>query len=266
MLVYLVWCYSSGHGQSEKLCYLAKENRSKALETLLSENGCDVNQIHSLGWTALHVAAMNDSVRAMKLLLQAGADPNVRDEYSTPFKTAGKRKMRVMDVIMIREDEFSHRLNKNANFCGFTPLHYASLIDSYEGVKLLLDGGADATMKDDSGHTADEYTENETIKKLIKANKEEFIERKRKREAEERKKYPLERRIKEAIIGQEGAITIVSSAIRRRENGWYDEDHPLVFLFLGSSGIGKTELAKQVAKYLHKDNKEVGGALHHVTR
>jgi hypothetical protein len=33
----------------------------------------------------------------MKLLLQAGADPNVRDEYSTPFKTAGKKKMRVMD-------------------------------------------------------------------------------------------------------------------------------------------------------------------------
>jgi ankyrin repeat protein len=42
---------------------------------------------------------------------------------------------------MIREEEFSHRLNKNANFCGFTPLHYASLIDSYEGVKLLLQGG-----------------------------------------------------------------------------------------------------------------------------
>ena len=34
------------------------------------------------------------------------------------------------------------------------------------------------------------------------------------------------------------------SAIRRKENGWYDEDHPLVFLFLGSSGIGK-EILKQ---------------------
>ncbi|XP_028401768.1 caseinolytic peptidase B protein homolog isoform X3 [Dendronephthya gigantea] len=192
----------------------------------------------------------------MKLLLQAGADPNMKDEYSTPFKTAGKKKMRVMDVIMIREDEFSHRLNKNANFCGFTPLHYASLIDSYEGVKLLLQEGADPTLKDDSGHTAEEYTENESIKKLIKANKEDFIQRKRKRETDERRKYPLEKRIKEAIIGQEGAIAVVSSAIRRRENGWYDEDHPLVFLFLGSSGIGKTELAKQVAKYLHKDNKK----------
>ena len=34
------------------------------------------------------------------------------------------------------------------------------------------------------------------------------------------------------------------SAIRRRENGWYDEEHPLVFLFLGSSGIGKYQELK----------------------
>lgn len=43
-------------------------------------------------------------------------------------------------------------------------------------------------------------------------------------------------------------------AIRRKENGWADDEHPLVFLFLGSSGIGKTELAKQVARYIHKEN------------
>ena len=35
------------------------------------------------------------------------------------------------------------------------------------------------------------------------------------------------------------SLTFVSvAAIRRKENGWYDEEHPLVFLFLGSSGIG----------------------------
>ncbi|XP_067138665.1 mitochondrial disaggregase-like [Centruroides vittatus] len=53
-----------------------------------------------------------------------------------------------------------------------------------------------------------------------------------------------------------GARSILISPIRRKENGWYDEEHPLVFLFLGSSGIGKTELAKQIAKYSHKGKQE----------
>uniref|UniRef100_A0A8D3CXI4 ClpB family mitochondrial disaggregase n=1 Tax=Scophthalmus maximus TaxID=52904 RepID=A0A8D3CXI4_SCOMX len=83
-----------------------------------------------------------------------------------------------------------------------------------------------------------------------------FQEAQARREAAERRRFPLERRLKEYIIGQEGAINTVASAIRRKENGWYDEEHPLVFLFLGSSGIGKTELAKQVARYMHKDIKK----------
>ncbi|RKP35213.1 P-loop containing nucleoside triphosphate hydrolase protein [Dimargaris cristalligena] len=79
----------------------------------------------------------------------------------------------------------------------------------------------------------------------------------RKRRAKElRRKYPLEEQLKEVIVGQLAPINAVASAIRRRENGWHDEDRPLVFLFLGSSGVGKTELAKQVAKYIHKDDKD----------
>lgn len=48
-------------------------------------------------------------------------------------------------------------------------------------------------------------------------------------------------------------MKILFEAVRRKENGWADDDHPLVFLFLGSSGIGKTELAKQLANYIHKE-------------
>jgi ATP-dependent Clp protease ATP-binding subunit ClpB len=59
--------------------------------------------------------------------------------------------------------------------------------------------------------------------------------------------------MKQHLIGQDAAIQIVCSTIRRKENGWFDDEHPLVFLFLGSSGIGKTELAKQIANYLHGD-------------
>ncbi|XP_054268283.1 caseinolytic peptidase B protein homolog [Macrosteles quadrilineatus] len=75
----------------------------------------------------------------------------------------------------------------------------------------------------------------------------------RQKSIEERRRFPLEQRLKQHIVGQEGPIPIVAAAIRRKENGWADDEHPLVFLFLGSSGIGKTELAKQLAHYIHKD-------------
>lgn len=77
-----------------------------------------------------------------------------------------------------------------------------------------------------------------------------------KRTKEARKAFPLEKRLMSKIVGQHQAILAVSQQIRRKENGWHSSEHPLVFLFLGSSGIGKTELAKQVAWYMHEDDKD----------
>ena len=53
------------------------------------------------------------------------------------------------------------------------------------------------------------------IKKSLKNYAERFEETKTQREMEERRKFPLEQRLKEFIVGQEGAITTVASAIRR---------------------------------------------------
>ena len=53
------------------------------------------------------------------------------------------------------------------------------------------------------------------------------------------------------MIGQHVAVETIVKNIIKKENGWMS-DKPLVFLFLGSSGVGKTELAKQLAKYLFK--------------
>ena len=61
----------------------------------------------------------------------------------------------------------------------------------------------------------------------------------------------LEEKIGEKIVGQRGPIRLIANAIRLREGGWVDPDRPLTMLFLGSSGVGKTELAKQLALYLH---------------
>ncbi|KAJ3503938.1 hypothetical protein NLJ89_g8205 [Agrocybe chaxingu] len=97
----------------------------------------------------------------------------------------------------------------------------------------------------------EEKTELERLKKH-EVQKEEERKKKVGEEEELRKRHlEIEKIIGDKIIGQRGPIRSIASAIRLRENGWVDPDRPLVMLFLGSSGIGKTELAKQVAYYLH---------------
>ncbi|KAM9079234.1 mitochondrial disaggregase isoform 2-T2 [Megaptera novaeangliae] len=210
-------------------------------------------------------AALMEAVRAnnvqevssvVQVLLAAGADPNLGDDFSSVYKTAKEQGIHSLEVLVTREDDFNNRLNNRASFKGCTALHYAVLADDYRTVKELLDGGANPLQRNEMGHTPLDYAREGEVMKLLRTSEAKYQEKQRKREAEERRRFPLEQRLKEHIIGQESAIATVGAAIRRKENGWYDEEHPLVFLFLGSSGIGKTELAKQTAKYMHKDAKK----------
>ncbi|KAM5248108.1 mitochondrial disaggregase isoform 2-T2 [Ctenodactylus gundi] len=209
---------------------------------------------------ALMEAARTNNVQevssVVQALLAAGADPNLGDDFSSVYKTAKEQEMHSLEVLVTREDDFNNRLNNRANFKGCTALHYAVLADDYRTVKELLDGGANPLQRNEIGHTPLDYAREGEVMKLLRTSEAKYQEKQRKREAEERRRFPLEQRLREHIIGQESAITTVGAAIRRKENGWYDEEHPLVFLFLGSSGIGKTELAKQTAKYMHKDAKK----------
>ena len=115
------------------------------------------------------------------------------------------------------------------------------LTDNLEIIKLLLDNGADPLIENELGHRAYEYCATDEAKKLLESFEKTAIQKKEAKLREERRKFPLEQRLKQHLVGQEAAIQTVCSVIRRKENGWIDEDHPLVFLFLGSSGIGKTK-------------------------
>ncbi|XP_058490250.1 mitochondrial disaggregase [Solea solea] len=241
--------------KGDALLEAARTNNVQDVTRLLKE-GVNPNHRHSLGWSALMVAAMNRQHSVVKVLLKAGADPNAGDHFNNVYDTSREKGIHSLEVLVSREDEFSSRLSSRAGFRGCTALHYATLADDPHTVRILLEAGANPLQTNELGHTARAYAKEGEVGTALLEWEGKFQEMQAKREAEERRRFPLERRLKEHIIGQEGAINTVASAIRRKENGWYDEEHPLVFLFLGSSGIGKTELAKQVARYMHKDIKK----------
>ncbi len=75
-------------------------------------------------------------------------------------------------------------------------------------------------------------------------------------ESEKQKLLRLEDILGERVVGQERAITAVAEAIRRNKSGLSDPDRPTgVFMFLGPTGVGKTELAKTLAGFLFDDER-----------
>jgi ATP-dependent Clp protease ATP-binding subunit ClpB len=64
----------------------------------------------------------------------------------------------------------------------------------------------------------------------------------------------MEESISSVVVGQEEAVAAVCNAVRRNRSGLGDEDRPIgVFLFLGPTGVGKTELSKALADFLFND-------------
>ena len=74
-------------------------------------------------------------------------------------------------------------------------------------------------------------------------------------EGEKEKLVKMEERLGERVIGQRQAISAVSNAVRRARAGLQDENRPIgSFLFLGPTGVGKTELSKALAEFLFDDD------------
>ena len=74
-------------------------------------------------------------------------------------------------------------------------------------------------------------------------------------EGEREKLLRMEKDLHRRVVGQNAAILVVSNAVRRARAGLNDENRPLgSFLFLGPTGVGKTELTKAVAEFLFDDD------------
>lgn len=77
-------------------------------------------------------------------------------------------------------------------------------------------------------------------------------------ETERTKLLHMEDRLHERVVGQDDAVKAVSDAIRRARAGLQDQQRPIgSFIFMGTTGVGKTELARALAEFLFDDEKAV---------
>ncbi|HDG97687.1 MAG TPA: ATP-dependent chaperone ClpB [Desulfobacterales bacterium] len=75
-------------------------------------------------------------------------------------------------------------------------------------------------------------------------------------EGEKEKLLHMEERLAQRVVGQEKALVAVSNAVRRARSGLQDPNRPIgSFIFLGPTGVGKTELARALAEFLFDDEK-----------
>ncbi len=82
------------------------------------------------------------------------------------------------------------------------------------------------------------------VNKMMSSEKEKYLE--------------LENVLHKRVVGQDEAVQVVSDAIRRNRSGLNDPNRPLgSFLFVGPTGVGKTELAKTLADFLFNDEKSI---------
>ncbi|WP_028031695.1 ATP-dependent chaperone ClpB [Gemmobacter nectariphilus] len=108
--------------------------------------------------------------------------------------------------------------------------------DSHENAKLV----SDAVRPEQIAEVIERWTGIPTAKML---------------EGEREKLLKMEEELGKRVIGQREAVVAVSNAVRRARAGLNDEGRPLgSFLFLGPTGVGKTELTKAVAEYLFDDD------------
>ncbi|PYK06075.1 MAG: ATP-dependent chaperone ClpB, partial [Verrucomicrobia bacterium] len=114
---------------------------------------------------------------------------------------------------------------------------------------------ADATAKEDKGGKStllrEEVTEDDIAEVVSSWT---HIPVSRLQEGERQKLVKMEERLIRRVVGQRAAIVAVSNAVRRARAGLQDENRPIgSFIFLGPTGVGKTELSRALAEFLFDD-------------
>ncbi len=179
---------------------------------------------------------------------------NLKEDRNEIFAKWESEKSVVDNIQKTKQDieEFkqeAERAERNGDYGKVAELRYGKIKEAQETLEILQK----ELQEQQEGETLiKEEVTNEDIAEVVA--KWTGIPVTKMLQSEREKLLKLEDVLRERVVGQEEAIEAVSDAIRRSRAGLQDAKRPIgSFLFLGTTGVGKTELAKTLAAYLFDD-------------
>ena len=176
-----------------------------------------------------------------------------RDECSAMKAKWGSEKELVNQVhaekAKIEDYKFqAEKAEREGDYALVAELRYGKIKDSEEAIKSLEKQLEDNGM----GRMIKEEVDEDDIAYIV--SRWTGIPVTKMRQSEREKLLHLEEELHKRIVGQDEAITAISDAVRRSRAGLSDPKRPIgSFLFLGTTGVGKTELSKALAEFLFDD-------------
>ena len=200
-----------------------------------------------------------DDAGSMERLEKIVAELSMLSERSQLLNLQWQReKDAIMKLRQIKEEieETHHEIEiaeREANLAKATELKYGRLI---ELDKLRKESEFDMESDGGSNRLLKEEIDDEDIAEVV--SRWTHIPVSKLVEGEVQKLIHLEEKLHDRVIGQRDAVEAVSNAVRRARAGLKDANRPMgSFIFLGPTGVGKTELAKALAEFLFDDEKSM---------
>ena len=145
----------------------------------------------------------------------------------------------------------AERAEREGNYQRVAEIRYGNLQALEENIKRIQQELAEKSGATESRLVREEVTADDIAEVVSRWT---GIPVTRMMQSEKDKLLHLEEELHKRVIGQNDAITAVSDAVRRSRAGLQDPKRPIAsFIFLGTTGVGKTELAKALAEYLFND-------------
>ena len=213
-------------------------------------------RIMQLGIERVSVARESDSV-SQDRLARLDAELAELKEKSAGLKSQWQaEKAAIMAIGKIKEDAEAARATmadaeRRGDLQKAAELRYGTLLELDK--KLEAENARLAALQKNGKMLKEEVDEEDVAETVAKWT---GIPVTRLMEAEVQKLVKMEERLAQRVVGQQEAIIAVSNAVRRARSGLSDPNRPIgSFLFLGPTGVGKTELARALAEFLFDDER-----------